>query len=373
MATQIEKPKLIMDGHKLNWHLDRVAQWNRGERIAPILIDMALTKGCDAKCTFCYAWMQKNRGKAITETVMDNFMDDCERMGVRAVSLLSDGESVLSPVYVHTIKAAAEHGIPIASGSNCHRLTPDKQEEVLKHLSYVRINFPAGTKDRYCEIMQVPGSFYEETSDNVRSMVAIKKRDDLDVTIGLQMVLMPQDADQIIPFVKKAKEFGVDYAVIKHCADDEDGYLGVDYSKYKDLIPVLEEAEGLAEEGFGVHAMWSKMLMGAERTYERCYGPPFLIQISGSGVVAPCGDKFATKYAEQFHIGNICEDRWYDIWQSERYWEVMDYLKGGEFNPQTACGPLCRQHKINEALDAHERGIVPLRASEDIPQHVNFL
>lgn len=371
--VSIKEPNLILDGHKLSHHLDRVAAWRRGERIAPILIDMALTKGCDAKCTFCFAWMQKNRGKAITETVMDHFMEDSARMGVRAISLLSDGESVMSPVYVHTVKAAAERGIPIASGSNCHRLTPDKQEEVLKHLTYVRINFPAGDKDRYCEIMQVPGSFYEQTSDNVRNMVFIKRRDNLAVTLGLQMVLQPQDSDQIIPFVLKAKEFGVDYAVIKHCSDDEDGFLGVDYSKYEALIPLLKEAETLATDDFQVHAMWSKMLFGAERNYSRCYGPPFLVQISGSGVVAPCGQKFATKYAEKFHIGNICEDRWWDIWQSDRYWEVMDYLKAGEFNPQSSCGPVCRQHKINEALYAERHGGESISGSSEPVEHVNFV
>jgi hypothetical protein len=38
-------------------------------------------------------------------------------------------------------------------------------------------------------------------------------------------------------------ELGVDYAVIKHCSDDEYGSLGVDYSKYGSLYGLMEEAE----------------------------------------------------------------------------------------------------------------------------------
>ena len=34
-----EHKELILDGTKINWHLDRVQAWERGERIAPITID----------------------------------------------------------------------------------------------------------------------------------------------------------------------------------------------------------------------------------------------------------------------------------------------------------------------------------------------
>ena len=42
-----------------------------------------------------------------------------------------------------------------------------------------------------------------------------------------------------------------------------------------------------------------------------------MIQISGSGLVAPCGGLFNEKY-KKFHIGNICDTRFKDIWQSEK-------------------------------------------------------
>ena len=42
-------------------------------------------------------------------------------------------------------------------------------------------------------------------------MVQIKKRDNLPVTIGMQMVLMPQDHDQIILLANLGKELRPDY------------------------------------------------------------------------------------------------------------------------------------------------------------------
>ena len=50
--------ELILDGTKIAWHLEKVQQWERGERFAPITIDMALTRACNYACSFCYAQMQ---------------------------------------------------------------------------------------------------------------------------------------------------------------------------------------------------------------------------------------------------------------------------------------------------------------------------
>src|SRR5262249_11491362 len=156
-----------------------------------------------------------------------------------------------------------------------------------------------------------------------RDMVEIKRRNNLPVTIGLQMVLMPQDGDQILPFAQLGKELRPDYAVIKHCSDDEDNKLGVDYSGYEKLYDLLSEAEALSDDEYKVVVKWSKIEACGKRKYQRCYGPPFIIQISGSGLVAPCGMLFNERY-KKFHIGNIVEQSFKDIVNSDRYWEVMN-------------------------------------------------
>ena len=50
------------------------------------------------------------------------------------------------------------------------------------------------------------------------------------------------------------------------------------------------------------------------------------------------------------------EKRFKDIWQSDHYWEVMNYLSGPNFNAQNMCAALCLQHKVNEILDNHMKG-----------------
>ena len=91
-------------------------------------------------------------------------------------------------------------------------------------------------------------------------------------------------------------------------------------------------------------------------TYKRFYGPQFLLQISGSGLVAPSGMFFNARYSK-FHIGNYTDERFKDIFKSERYWKIMNYLSSPNFNAETMMGTLPIQHYVNEALDNHIKDI----------------
>ena len=365
--------KLILDGTKIGWHLDRVRAWERGERIAPITIDMALTRACNYACSFCYAMLQENDRQVITTDVMYRFLEDCAEIGVRGISLVSDGESTLSPAFLPSIKRGHELGLSMASGTNAFVFNRRKLEEILPYLTYLRVNFSAGTRDRYSEIMGVKPEWFDRVCQNIRDMVEIKRRDKLDVTIGMQMVLMPQDADQIMPFALLGKELRPDYAVIKHCSDNENGSLGVNYAAYNKLHDLLKQAEELSDEEYEVVVKWSKIEAKGTRSYQRCYGAPFLLQISGSGLVAPCGMLFNERY-KKLHIGNIVEQSFKDIWASDRYWEIMNYLASPNFNAQKMCGALCLQHKVNEVLDDYKKERVQLEEpAGPVPMHINFI
>jgi hypothetical protein len=81
---------------------------------------------------------------------------------------------------------------------------------------------------------------------------------------------------------------------------------------------------------------------------------------------------FNEKY-KKFHIGNICEERFKDIWAGDRYWEVMNYLASPEFNAQKMCGSLCLQHKVNESLDGLVKGTLQLKRGAKAPAHLEFV
>lgn len=371
LATDFQE-KLLLDHTKIQWHQERIAAWERGEKIAPITIDMALTRACNYGCHFCYAMLQENNRVVITKEAITRFIDDCAEIGVKAISLVSDGESTLSPQLVHTIQYGASKGLSMALGTNAYLLSEDKLEAILPHLTYLRVNFTGGERARYAELMGVKPEYFDRVCTNIRSMRSIKDLRGLSITIGMQFVLDPRYADQIIPFAKLGLELKPDYAVIKHCSDDEDGSLGVDYDKYEAIYPLLEEAEAMSTPDYQVTAKWSKIGDKGKRSYQRCYGPPFLLQISGSGLVAPCGMLFNEQY-KKFHIGNIVTESFKDMVRGDRYWEVVNYLASPEFNAQNMCGSLCLQHKVNEYLDGRKKGQTTLAPQGNPPEHLNFI
>ena len=134
---------LILDGTKIQWYADRVAKWEKGEKIAPVTVDMALTRSCNYGCHFCYAMTQENDRTVIGKEHIFNFLEDCKTIGVKGISYVSDGESTLSPSFVSSIKYGSELGLSMACASNGFLLTRPKLEEILPHLTYLRINISA--------------------------------------------------------------------------------------------------------------------------------------------------------------------------------------------------------------------------------------
>jgi MoaA/NifB/PqqE/SkfB family radical SAM enzyme len=368
---------LILDSHKLSHHFERVQAWEAGERIAPVSVDMALTRACGAMCAFCYAMVQEpqERSSVKVDTSL-SLLDDFKSIGVKSVSLISDGESTISKSYVPFIQHAASLGIDVGNATNAWEWGPEKIEAVLPHLTWVRFTVAAGRPESYARIMYKGPEHtqvFDKAMANIRYAVEYKKKNNLPVTLGIQMVLLPEYKDEIIPFSQLAIDLGVDYGVIKHCSDDENGSLGVDYSKYEPLYGKLNEAEKMSTDQTKIIVKWEKIMDKGKPSYSRFYGPQFLLQISGSGLIAPSGMFFNAKFSK-LHIGNFTEERFIDMFKSEKYWRAMDYLASPSFDAQTMMGTLPIQHYVSVALDNHIKGIEKINpATGEKPMHVNFL
>lgn len=368
---------LILDSHKLPYHFERVSAWEAGERIAPVSVDMALTRACGAMCAFCYAMVQEpqERSSIKVDSAL-RLLDDFKEVGVKSVSLISDGESTISKAYVPFVQHAASLGIDVGNATNAWEWGPEKIEAVLPSMTWVRFTVAAGRPESYAKIMYKGPEHtqvFDKAMANIKYAVEFKKKHNLPVTLGIQMVLMPEYKEEIIPFAQLAVDLGVDYGVIKHCSDDEAGTLGVDYSQYEGMYSLLESAEKMSNESTKVIVKWEKIMDKGVPSYSRFFGPQFLLQISGSGLIAPSGMFFNAKFSK-LHIGNFTEERFIDVFRGNRYWRAMDYLGSTAFNAKTMMGTLPIQHYISVALDNHLRGserISPKQGPK--PLHVNFL
>ena len=365
--------ELTLDESKILYHQERLADWFNGNPISPITIDMALTQACNFNCIYCYAQaFQERKGHKITWKIAERFLDDCAEMGVKAISLVSDGESTVNPIYADFIVYGHKLGIDMALGTNGYLLDYKTLKKIMPCLTYLRFNISAGTEDRFAYIHGTKKESFHRVSRNIHDAVSIKHEGDYACTIGLQMVLMPDNGEDIIPLAKLGKHLDVNYLVIKHTSDDENGGLGIDYSKYKDLYNLLKEAENESTDFYKVVVKWNKIEAGNVRSYKQCYATNFHLQISGSGLVAPCGMFFNDKY-KKYHIGDFTQTRFKDIVKSDRFEDVMIMLESENFDAQKDCGVLCLQDLSNKVLDKIVKTKkIPPKPEKDI-MHVNFI
>lgn len=364
----------VLDGSKVGWWKDRVLAWDRGEKIAPVTMDVAWTRKCQAACTFCFAQMQASEGGEITKKIALGYLDDAAEIGVKGISLISDGESTLVPYYADSIEHAAKLGIKIGVGSNGIALTKPVLERILPHISYLRFNFSAGEKQRYAEIMGVKQVFYDRVIQNAMDAMEIVRRDKLPATVNLQMVTMPSMRDQIIPLVELGQRIRPHYVIFKHCSDNDDGFLGINYKDYSALDDTFRQAEAMGDEEMRVIVKWNRLADEGKRHYGKCFGPPFQLQISGNGLVSTCGFHFNSKF-RKFHMGWIAGPeaaRFKEIWQSDRYWDVVNYLASDEFDPRDRCGVQCLQTHSNQWLWDYKQGKVDFPVGAP-PPHLEFL
>lgn len=355
----------LMDGHKLIWHLDRVKDWNEGKRIAPLHIDVGLSKGCNIRCQYCFGALQgnsyqKGAGIYFPREALLRYVREAGEIGVRSMALIGEGEPLLNPHVYEAMVEGARCGVDMSLGSNGLLLDTGRNgERALEHLKWIRFNISAASAEAYARIHG--SDDFEIACEKIRFCVAYKKKQNLPVTVGLQMVLIPGNVDQLVPLARLGAELGVDYLVIKQCSDTIDNDLKVynQFNEYATFSEVLAQAESLSNSDYQVIVKWGKITNNGKRGYQQCLGAPFLLYSSGDGRLYPCG-MFFDREEETYRLGDLTTHSFKQIIESPRYWEVMDRVARLDVRD---CYSNCRTHAINEFAWKLKHP----------PEHVNFV
>lgn len=356
--------KFMMDEHKLFWHLDRVREWQEGKRIAPLHIDFGITTGCNMACTYCYGVIQGRTGEKqrydMPKEAILRFLKDAKEVGVRSIAFIGEGENTLNPALPECLTYAREIGLDCSLATNGMALPEDDQvlEEMLRALVWIRFNISAASDSSFKKIHRVDELAL--VRKNIDRCVKLKKEKGLEITIGMQMVLVHENVEDIVPLAQMGRDLDVDYLVIKPCSDSPDKRLDAPTKEYLDMNDELEKAEALSTATYNVVVKWQKVNNSGYKDFDVCHGTEFLLGISGSGAVFPCGHWFNIR-SHEFIMGNIVEQSFKDILKSEKYWQAQQKIKC--VNVHKECESNCRQYYISKFL----------YKLKNVPDHVNFI
>lgn len=354
--------ELFLDGCKLYHHLPTLNRWLAGEDIAPIHVEISPTNACNYRCLFCYADHSEHTMGTLPREPYLELMRSMGRMGVKSCLLAGDGEPLLNKACVESIRVGAEAGVDMALNSNGLALKLEISEQALKYLTWLRFSVMSVDADVYARLHGTRPESLEKVAENIAAAVAIKRRDRLDVTLGVQQVLLPENAAEVAETALWAKQLGADYYVLKPFSLHP---FNEDYQPEQiEELPeryrtALLEAEQLTDDDFTAIIRWQTFAGSPQRDYDKCLGLGFISQIAADGGVYSCCPFFGQ---ERFLYGNIKENTFEDIWASSRRQDVVrDILDN--IDVHNDCMSYCRHHQINRVLwDLTNR-----------PAHVNFI
>lgn len=347
-----------MDSHKLLYHPCEVARWLKGELIYPIEIEIGLSGACNHRCIFCAVDYMEYKPTILDADLLLKNIKIMAKGGVKSIIYAGEGEPMVNPRAAEIIRKTKESGIDAAMSTNGVLFTKERVDEALGSLTWVRYSIAGATDETYEKIHQCKKGDLKRALDNMEYAVKVKKDNNLDTTLGAQLLLLPENRDEVVKLAKIIKEIGFDYFTVKPFSQhpSSKAKLQVDYSEAEEVRTELYQ---LQTDDFNIFFR-SKSIenLGIEKPYHDCCGLNFMAYMDSKGEVFPC---IVFMGNPDYMYGNINDKDFNEIWESDKACELRKVFTG-EFIKKN-CRKNCRLDEMNKYLDE-------LR----FPQaHVNFI
>ena len=336
-----------MDSHKLIYHPETVSRWLNGENIYPIEIEISPSGVCNHRCIFCAVDYIGYQANFLKKDIILRDIVQMQKKGLKSVICSGEGEPLLNkdmPDIANGIKAA---GVDVAMSTNGVLFTKEKLLDCLAAFTWVRYSVAAFQEKIYDKIQRGGNDDFHQMKDNLAEAVRIKKDKHLKTTLGVQCLLLPDNAFQIIDMAKELCEMGLDYLSIKPYSQHLHSQ-NVFQINYNEMLELEQEIKQYENERFSVYFRANTMKkLNHEKEYKQCLGLPFMTHIDAKGNVWPCVAHIGT---DELCYGNINEETFEEIWEGPGRTEVVQKL--GELNVNEVCRQACRLDEINKYLDA---------------------
>jgi len=339
---------LRIDSHKLIFHPRRVVQWLDGTNIYPVYLEISPAGACNHRCTFCALDYMGYRHRYLDADNLLTCLAELGSLGIASIMYGGEGEPLLHPDIGRIIEHTKLSGIDVAMSTNGVLLVPEMAEQIIPHMSWIKVSINAGSPEVYASIHRSGPDDFHTVIANLRSAACFIKDNNLSCTLGAQVILLPENADEIESLAEQLKSAGVHYLVVKpysqHLKSHTRRYAETDYTPFLKLDKRLKRFN---DSQFNVVFRMNTIvkLQHVERGYKRCLALPFWSYIDSEGNVWGCSAHIGD---DRFLCGNIHKQTFQEVWAGEKRQMLSEYV-AKELNP-AHCRLNCRMDEINRYL-----------------------
>jgi MoaA/NifB/PqqE/SkfB family radical SAM enzyme len=353
--------KYRLDSHKLIYHVDRTSDWLAGENIYPLYAEISPCGACNHRCTYCGLDFMQYQSRRLETGMLKERLVELGRLGLKSVMYAGEGEPFLHKDMAEIIEYTKRSGIDVGVTSNAVFCDEKTAERTIPHMSWIKVSINGATRETYSKIHQCKPDDLDRVMKNMTYAAQVKKKHGYQCTLGMQLLLLPENHHEAKMLAQKARDIGMDYLVIKpysqHPLSKTEIYKNIRYSDYDYLE---DELKGLGDENFNVifRVRTMKKWDEAARNYKRCLALPFWTYIDAGGDVWGCSIYLGNK---DFLYGNIYKNTFQQIWEGEARKKSLERVASC-LNVEN-CRVNCRMDEINRYL----------WELKNPPAHVNFI
>lgn len=239
--------KYSIDSHKLAYHPKRVAKlidagddWEKAKSVYPIYIEVSPVGACNHRCTFCGVDYIGYKSISLDYENLRRRLNEIGSLGVKSIMYAGEGEPLLHKKINDIVRSTYEAGIDVSFTTNGTHMDEAFIESSLPITQWIKLSINAGTPETYAKIHQTKERDFNKAIGNISKATKYKKEKGLNCTIGVQTLLLPENADEIEELIRLCRdELAVDYLVVKpysHVAMSKNTkYKSIDYSPYENM------------------------------------------------------------------------------------------------------------------------------------------
>lgn len=303
----------------------------------PFYVYISLSNMCNANCSFCD--VRDNKEK-INSIKVDNLIDELSSLGTKYIHFTGGGEPFINDDIFQYLEQCTKKDMNIVLISNGLNLNEEKISKLANYnISSIFFSIDSYNPKIHDTLRGVDGLW-----NTVTNNINLVKKYMPQVNIVLNHVLNTKNIDDFDKFIKLKENYNFDYInpiVIKDCpslfpnnAQIKKYQEQIKY--YYDLMKSLN-IEFLCDD---VYFFKSQISEFGDRSYNsdlKCVYPSFCAFVDcPSGLVYPC-DCSIHRDRNIYNIGNLNNQTFYEIWDSNKRESLKNMLLNSELNCKTKC------------------------------------